>query len=176
MCNYGITQVRNFEKHIIDSTKIEEPILEKVFPGVEFLLQTSDITRPPSKRIIGKFNNERFYLLDDINKLLIQFENDKRVSLEDKTEAFLFLYFKYIVESTNYIIPIDNKYFTDFTLSKKSKHIEGRDFNYQATYNYNNKTYKMYFIIEENQIREYRIYLDDKYIGSSRYSIIKKRL
>ena len=166
LLNFGYTQKENFDDYIVDSVKIEHPLFEKIFPGVEFIIYTSDITRPATKIIKGRYRSKSYFLPEGINKLYKLFENDKSASLEDKLKVFLLLF---------YIQRGDSLNFTDFLLSKISKQIDGRDFNYKANYTKNHDTYTIYFIIKRNQIKQFRIFLANIYQTGGSFFISKKK-
>ncbi len=80
-----------FEDHIVDSLKVEHPLLEKVFPGVEFFVVTSCISLPPVRRLLGYVNGNRYDMPMLFNILFKKVEKKSRATFFERMKAFVLL-------------------------------------------------------------------------------------
>lgn len=157
--DYGFSQTGDIL--ISDSVKYENSLIEKIFPGVDFWNQISHITAPPNRRVVGKYNGKIYYIPNLYNELLKEFEGKSSTSLQEKMEAFFVL--------TNVAL---GDTIESFKLTEASELLDGRKFNYKASYVKDGQKYSILLIIEKSQLKEYRIFLGDKFIGSGHFFII----
>lgn len=78
-----------FTRAILKTESIQHPIFEKVFPGIEFRVETSEVTLPFSRRVVGWFQDERFIMTDDFNFLFRKVADSSKASVEEIIEAFI---------------------------------------------------------------------------------------
>lgn len=138
-----------FEDFIIDSKKIELPLLQKVFPEVEFLVETSKITMPPSKRIMGKLNDKTYLMPWEFNILFKEVEKNSKASVEERIESFILL--TYWLRDNNLKI-ISNK-----PISKK---VGSYTLNREVKVMVNEKEFEILILFKDNQIIRADIFIE----------------
>ena len=78
-----------FEDGIIGSETIHHPLLEKVFPGVEFIEETSACTMPHSKRIVAIFSGKTWRMTAEFNVLYANVSHSVPITVDERLEAFV---------------------------------------------------------------------------------------
>jgi len=78
-----------FEDGIIGSETIHHPLLEKVFPGVEFIEETSACTMPHSKRIVAIFSGKTWRMTAEFNVLYGNVSHSVPITVDERLEAFV---------------------------------------------------------------------------------------
>ena len=168
--NCGYAQKSISDDYIIDSVKIEHPLFNKVFPGVEFILYTSEITMPNHKFIKGKYQNKFYFLPQEINKLFSALNEQQRSSIEDRINVCLQFFFWNRLDTLKYIknLPCD----------KTEKIIEKRNYSYKVNFRISNELYEIFIQVIDKQIGSIEIYINNNRAYSYRFflSYIEQKL
>lgn len=78
-----------FERYIAKSEVIQQPIFEKVFPGVEFRFETSIMAMPSVKQVGGWLEEKRFRMPRDFNLLYKKVADSSKATISERIEAFI---------------------------------------------------------------------------------------
>ena len=139
-----------FEDYLKSSEELEHPLLEKVFPGVEFFVETSKITMPISSRIVGKFNDDKTYLMPwKFNILFQEIEKNSKASIEERIESFILL--TYWLKDNNVELlsnTTTSKKFGSYTLNREVK------------VKVNEKEFEILLLFKDNQIIRAEIFIE----------------
>jgi hypothetical protein len=154
--NDGWTQNEAFEKYITDSKNIELPLFEKVLPGVDLIIETSQITIPPSKRIVSSYDTIKYILPQDFNQLYDKVKMKAQASEVMIIEAFvqIFYWFREIEGSKN----ITTKFFITV--------YEGLLFNYEVKFEAGGRKFKLLVIFLDNHIIRVEEFVNDDKVGA----------
>jgi hypothetical protein len=147
---------KDFEAHIVKSEKIESTILQKVFPGVDFFIQTSNITIPVAKRVVGNINNEVFIMPEKYNTLFKKIENISPASHEERIDAFVKLFFS----QDGDISWLKDKSTRHLSIMSKLVNQKRGISNYQVEVDKNGSRQQFLIRFQKNQIKRVEIYLD----------------
>ena len=155
-----------FEDHIVDSLKVEHPLLEKVFPGVEFFVETSCISLPPQKRIVGKLEGKKYGMPLAINLLYNKTKNKTKVSVENRIKLY------FLLKHKSRDIQDDARYtkippFEIISIEKIEKKTLNYEYKYKVKVMYGKEIMDYFFYIENDFIKRIEYFYNGKYGGSS---------
>lgn len=131
----------NFDDYIISSEKIENALLDKTFPGVEFYVETSQITLPPSKRIIAIKSDKKYFMPHEFNILFYTIEQSSRASMNERLQALIFL--GYFEKDNNLEVS---------PVQAMEKEVEGDRYNFQGFVKVNDHNFEILFQVKDNVI------------------------
>ena len=89
--NGGESKQLQFDDYIVDSLKVEHHLIQKVFPGVVFFVETSCIMLPPQRRLVGKLNGFRAIMPMQFNRLFKEVEKNSKATFFERMKAFVLL-------------------------------------------------------------------------------------
>jgi predicted outer membrane repeat protein len=147
----GGSKQSRFEDYISDSLKIEHPLFQKVFPRVEFFVESSYITIPQQRRIVGKLDGKIFGLPIEFNKLFKEISENSKATIEEKMELFTLFYFWLQDENS-----------TLLSIEQTNEEIDDIIFNYKIQVIVNKSKYEVFIKIISNQIKRVEFYHEGK--------------
>ncbi|TKJ41093.1 hypothetical protein CEE37_05345 [candidate division LCP-89 bacterium B3_LCP] len=96
VCLCAVTQIAladdywdRYKNSLRLAEKIEHPIFEKVFPGVEFRIAEDRSITPKAKKIIGLFEDEMFLMTNEFNFLYAKVVDSSKANVNERIEAFI---------------------------------------------------------------------------------------
>jgi hypothetical protein len=151
-----------FTKAINKTEKIQHPVFEKVFPGIKFSVETSSVTLPFAKRVVGWFQGERFIMTDEFNFLYDKVADSSRASVDERMEAFIRLcYWRQDPDLT--VLSQEE------VSIKKNRYIMNRRIVIQLHHeNRGSEDLEVLIRLHDKRIRTVYIYKDGRPVGSPR--------
>jgi hypothetical protein len=159
LCVFGaclsFAQHEPFENHIFKRDTAENDILQKVFPGVVFIVETSRVTLPPSTRLIASLGNRSFLLPDAFNYAYDLVKSQSQATEEEIIGAF--------IHTAYWLTEREEK--KSISVHPVSTKHEGRNYNYKADLAFGSQAYTLLIQYDENQITWVEVFFNDQRVN-----------